>query len=53
MESSRENIDPSTYRFWHEKKYRMSLIMIEIDNGEISICSNVIDFFKKKNFNII
>lgn len=29
------------YRFWHEKKYRMCLTMIEIEDGEISIRSNI------------
>lgn len=29
------------YKFWHEKKYRMSLIMTEIRDGEITILSNI------------
>ena len=33
--------DSTGYRFWHEKKYRMSLILIEIEDGEISIRNNV------------
>lgn len=32
--------DNTGYRFWHEKKYRMSLILIEIEDGEISIRNN-------------
>jgi len=33
--------DYTGYRLWHEKKYRMSLILIEIVDGEICIRNNV------------